>query len=49
MPLGFGKRIIIYIINTGETHILNFSKVQYLLNYSINIFGARKLLGRGDI
>ena len=26
--LGFGKRIIIYVINTKkETHILNFSKV----------------------
>jgi hypothetical protein len=49
-PLGFGKRIIIYTIDTKEeTHILNLSKVQYLLDYSINIFRARKLLGRGDI
>ena len=50
MPLNFSKRIIIYIIDTkGETHTLNFNKVQYLLNYSINIFGARKLLGKSDI
>jgi len=26
-PLGFGKRIIIYAIDTGETHTLNLSKV----------------------
>ena len=50
MLFRFSKRTIIYIINTeGETHTLNFSKVQYLPNCSINIFGARKLLGRGDI
>ena len=49
-PLGFGKRIIIYAIDIKEkTHILNFSKVQYLLNYNINIFRARKFLGKGDI
>jgi len=47
--LGFSKRIIIYAIDIGETYILNLSKVQYLLNYSINIFGARKLLGRNNI
>ena len=44
-PLGFSKRIIIYATDTGETYTLNLSKVQYLLNYSINIFRARKLLG----
>ena len=50
MPLEFGKRTIIYIIDTKKkTHTLNLSKVQYLLNCSINTFGARKLLGRGDI
>jgi len=50
MPLGFSKRIIICAIDTeGEMYTLNLSKVQYLLNYGINIFGARKLLGRGDI
>ena len=50
MPLKFGKRIIIYITDTeGEIYTLNFSKVQYLPNYSINIFGARKLLNRGNI
>ena len=50
MLLKFGKRTIIYTIDTeGETHTLNFSKVQYLLNYSINIFGARKLLSKGNI
>ena len=48
-PLSFSKRTIIYAIDTGETHTLNLSKVQYLLNCSINTFGARKLLGRGDI
>ena len=48
-PLGFSKRTIIYAIDTGETHTLNLSKVQYLLNCSINIFGARKLLDRGNI
>jgi len=48
-PLSFGKRIIIYTIDIGETYTLNLSKVQYLLNYGINIFGARKLLGRGNI
>jgi len=49
MLLGFSKRIIIYAIDIGETHTLNLSKVQYLLNYSINIFRARKLLGKGNI
>ena len=29
--------------------MLNLSKVQYLLKYSIYIFKARKLLGRSDI
>ena len=47
MPLKFSKRIIIYTIDTKkEIYILNFSKIQYLPNYSINIFGARKLLNR---
>jgi hypothetical protein len=50
MPLSFNKRIIIYTIDIkGETYTLNLSKVQYLLNCSINIFKARKLLGRSDI
>ena len=48
-PLNFSKRTIIYTIDTGEIYILNISKVQYLLNYSINIFEARKLLNRGNI
>ena len=49
-PLGFSKRTIIYTINTkGKTHILNLSKVQYLLNCNINIFKARKLLDRNNI
>ena len=48
-PLGFSKRIIIYTIDIEETHILNLSKVQYLPNYSINTFRARKLLGKGNI
>jgi hypothetical protein len=49
-PLGFGKRTLICATNTNrETHTLNLSKVQYLPNCDINIFGARKLLGRGDI
>jgi hypothetical protein len=49
-PLSFSKRIIIYAIDTeGEIYILNLNKVQYLLNCSINIFRARKLLNRGDI
>ena len=49
-PLNFSKRIIIYTIDTkGETYTLNFSKVQYLLNYGINIFRARKFLGKDDI
>jgi hypothetical protein len=48
--LGFGKRTLICATDTNrETHTLNLSKVQYLLNCGINIFGARKLLGRGDI
>jgi hypothetical protein len=48
--LGFGKRTLICATDTDrETHTLNLSKVQYLLNCGINIFGARKLLGRGDI
>ena len=49
-PLKFSKRTIIYTIDTeGETHILNFNKIQYLPNYSINIFGVRKLLNKGNI
>ena len=49
-PLSFSKRTIIYAIDTKrETYTLNFSKVQYLLNCGINIFGARKLLGRDNI
>ena len=48
--LSFSKRIIIYTIDTKEKiYILNFNKVQYLLNYSINIFKVRKLLNRGEI
>ena len=50
MLLGFSKRIIICTIDTkGETYTLNLNKVQYLLNCGINIFGARKLLGKSDI
>jgi len=48
-PLSFSKRTIIYAIDIGEIYTLNLSKVQYLPNYNINIFGARKLLGRGNI
>ena len=49
-PLGFGKRIIIYTIDIkGEIYTLNLSKVQYLLDCGINIFRAKKFLGRGDI
>jgi len=48
-PLGFSKRTIICAIDIRETHTLNLSKVQYLPNYNINIFGARKLLSRGNI
>ena len=49
-PLGFGKRIIIYATDTkGKMYTLNLSKVQYLLNYGINIFRAKKLLGKGNI
>ncbi len=49
-PLSFGKRIIIYATDTeGEIYTLNLSKVQYLPNCGINIFGARKLLGKSDI
>jgi hypothetical protein len=48
--LGFGKRTLICVINTNkETHILNLNKVQYLLNYDINIFKAKKLLSRSNI
>ena len=48
--LGFGKRTLICAINTNKkTYTLNLSKVQYLLNYNINIFKAKKLLGRSDI
>jgi hypothetical protein len=50
MLLGFSKRIIICTIDTkGEIYTLNFNKVQYLLNYSINIFRAKRLLNRGNI
>ena len=48
-PLNFSKRIIIYATDTGERHTLNFNKVQYLPDCKVNTFGARKLLGRGDI
>ena len=49
-PLNFSKRTIICAIDTKEeTYTLNLSKVQYLLNYGINIFGARKLLGKNNI
>ena len=49
-PFGFGKRIIICAIDIkGEIYTLNLSKVQYLLDCGINIFGTRKLLRRGDI
>ena len=49
-PLNFNKRTIIYTTDTeGEIYTLNLSKVQYLLNYSINIFRAKKLLSRGNI
>ena len=49
-PLKFSKRTIIYTIDTkGKTHTLNFNKVQYLPNCGINIFGAKKLLNRGNI
>jgi len=49
-PLSFSKRIIIYVINTeGKTYILNLSKVQYLLNYGINIFRTKKLLNKNNI
>ena len=44
--LNFNKRIIIYIIDIGETHTLNLDKIQYLLNYSINTFGVKKLLNK---
>jgi hypothetical protein len=48
--LGFSKRTLICVINTDkETYTLNLSKVQYLLNYGINIFKAKKLLGRSNI
>ena len=50
IPLGFSKKTIIYTINIeGEIYTLNLNKVQYLLNYSINVFRARKLLARGNI
>ena len=46
----FGKRTIIYIIDIKkEMHTLNLNKIQYLLNYGINIFKTKKLLGKGDI
>ena len=48
-PLGFGRRTIACATDSRETHTLRLSKVQYLLNYRINIFRARKLLGRGKI
>ena len=48
--LKFGKRIIIYTIDTEEEiYTLNLNKVQYLLNCGINIFGARKLLNKNNI
>ena len=48
-PLSFSKRTIIFTTDTGETHTLNLSKVQYLPNCSINTFGVRKLLGKNNI
>jgi len=49
-PLSFSKRIIIYAIDIKkEIYIFNLNKVQYLLNYNINIFRVKKLLNRGDI
>jgi len=49
-PPSFDKRIIIYATDIkGEIYTLNLSKVQYLLDYGINIFGAKKLLRRGNI
>ena len=48
-PLGFNKRTIIYVIDIGETHILNLSKVQYLPNCKVNTFRVRKLLGKNNI
>jgi hypothetical protein len=48
--LSFDKRTLICVTNTNkETYTLNLSKVKYLLNYSINIFRAKKLLSRSDI
>jgi hypothetical protein len=48
--LGFGKRTLICATNTDKkTYTLNLSKLQYLPNYSINIFGAKKLLSKDDI
>jgi hypothetical protein len=48
--LSFNKRTLIYTTNTNrETHTLNLSKVQYLLNYNINIFRAKKLLDKSNI
>src|SRR5205807_7807689 len=41
--LGFGRRIIICATDIeGETHTLNLSKVQYLLNCGINIFRSEE-------
>ena len=48
--LNFSKRIIIYITDIKEKiYILNLSKMQCLLNYSIKIFRVKKLLGRNNI
>ena len=47
--LGFGKRTITCATDSGETNTLKLSKVQYLPNCGINIFGARNLLERGKI
>jgi hypothetical protein len=46
LVLGNGQ---LHVQLTQEKQTLKLSKVQYLPNYRINIFGARKLLGRGEI
>ena len=49
-PFGFGKKTIICVTDiNGKTHTLNLSKVQYLPNCGINIFGIKKFLDRGNI
>jgi hypothetical protein len=48
-PLGQGERTLQCITDNGNIHTLHLTKVQYLPNYGMNIFGARKLLGRGEL